>query len=638
MFLNLHPRVQCRPPLEEEAPPPQAPVAAPGPLSPLILSQLTEAPPTAHKPLVPEVPSAPTAEQQAHPPESKTENQPSAPDAPEGLDVSVQKQPGVSPDLTREFSGREHGHVNLGVGSRGLVQNMNELKKQASRSGSGSPAPRQGLDTKSAGTKEAEGGKLEESAQVETKAEQGVENAPEIPPLEEAAPVAGKETAAKEAKGVEATSPPEASKLPEASTEAPKLLTPAMLMGGPNREEPQPLASPQKEDAGATNGAKTRQGGAKQHVGSPPRSKGGNNVKWAPKVGGPEVVSSAPPVEGLSYDDVMKGVAAKKEEPKSKKEPTKAAAAPPATSAVAALAVPPPEKEEGAVPKDSEEGAGPSEGEKVEPEKKRKGKEKEKSPAQAEAEAAARAEKLEDVTAALQTGPPEVPAGEGLVDPAALTFGGFLLAEKAKGRKKNKGGNLATAAAAAPPTQTPAEPAPGPSAPAPPLAVPTDANEVLQQVKQIPGGVTTAVAKEGKRIETALALRLEKVIKANAEAQAARAEEERAKREKAEKLRMDTALQAITGALSRDLPALVEKVRISEMFLCEAWRTLGSTRVVILLQASNLPVDLLLLLVGCGQRLVMCVDLLGSWGWWIELCDCLAIERLYFIKQSEKSV
>jgi hypothetical protein len=514
----------------------------------------------------------------------------------------------VSSDLTREFSGREHGHVNLGVGSRGLVQNMNELKKQVSRSRTGSPSRPQGLETakgvemgaEGGGKKETEGG-VRKGDQAQAHIELTTGKIGGVPGLESKDKVVGKEEVeAEEAtlslsgtpkqepptmleepkapEGLQSSAPPQAN-APRPST---ALLTPSSLaiLAGVATEEPKHAGAPSKEEASATEAAKSPPEKAKagrQNVGSPPKAKGGNSVRWAQKGGGvPEVVSSAPAVEGLSYEDVVKGVAAKKEEPKNKKEPAKILAAPPATASVAALAVPPLEKKEAPVSDKAlaarappEEPAGPSEGEKTEPDKKRKGKEKERGPAQAEAEAASRAEKLEDVTAALQTGPPsEAAPGEGLVDPAALTAGGFVLVGPTKGRKKNKGGNQA-APTPAPPAPQPAEPTPTlPTGPPPPPPSTENTSEVLQQVlagqkevlKQLGGGVATAVGKEGKRIEAALGLRLEKVIKANAEAQLARGEEERARRERAEKLRMDTALQAITGALSRDLPALVEKV------------------------------------------------------------------------------
>ncbi|GBG60627.1 hypothetical protein CBR_g8647 [Chara braunii] len=77
--------------------------------------------------------------------------------------------------------------------------------------------------------------------------------------------------------------------------------------------------------------------------------------------------------------------------------------------------------------------------------------------------------------------------------------------------------------------------------------------------RQLPQQVATAVSKEGKRIEVALGQRMEKVIKANADAQYARIQEETVKREKMETEKVQKITAALTQAISRDIPIGLEK-------------------------------------------------------------------------------
>uniref|UniRef100_A0A0D9VKE5 Enhancer of mRNA-decapping protein 4 WD40 repeat region domain-containing protein n=1 Tax=Leersia perrieri TaxID=77586 RepID=A0A0D9VKE5_9ORYZ len=77
--------------------------------------------------------------------------------------------------------------------------------------------------------------------------------------------------------------------------------------------------------------------------------------------------------------------------------------------------------------------------------------------------------------------------------------------------------------------------------------------------KQLGTIVTAPFAKEGKRIEASLGRTMEKSIKANVDALWVRFQEENAKREKAERERMQQMVTLITSSISKDLPATLEK-------------------------------------------------------------------------------
>ncbi|EEE57711.1 hypothetical protein OsJ_08193 [Oryza sativa Japonica Group] len=77
--------------------------------------------------------------------------------------------------------------------------------------------------------------------------------------------------------------------------------------------------------------------------------------------------------------------------------------------------------------------------------------------------------------------------------------------------------------------------------------------------KQLGTIVVAPLAKEGKRIEASLGRTMEKSIKANLDALWVRIQEENAKREKAERERMQQMITLITNSISKDLPATLEK-------------------------------------------------------------------------------
>uniref|UniRef100_J3LGL0 Enhancer of mRNA-decapping protein 4 WD40 repeat region domain-containing protein n=2 Tax=Oryza brachyantha TaxID=4533 RepID=J3LGL0_ORYBR len=77
--------------------------------------------------------------------------------------------------------------------------------------------------------------------------------------------------------------------------------------------------------------------------------------------------------------------------------------------------------------------------------------------------------------------------------------------------------------------------------------------------KQLGTIVTAPLAKEGKRIEASLGRTMEKSIKANLDVLWIRIQEENAKREKAERERMQQMMTLIGSSISKDLPATLEK-------------------------------------------------------------------------------
>ncbi|KAF0935609.1 hypothetical protein E2562_035067 [Oryza meyeriana var. granulata] len=77
--------------------------------------------------------------------------------------------------------------------------------------------------------------------------------------------------------------------------------------------------------------------------------------------------------------------------------------------------------------------------------------------------------------------------------------------------------------------------------------------------KQLGTIVSAPLAKEGKRIEASLGRTMEKSIKANLDALWVRFQEENAKREKAERERVQQMITLITSSISKDLPATLEK-------------------------------------------------------------------------------
>lgn len=76
--------------------------------------------------------------------------------------------------------------------------------------------------------------------------------------------------------------------------------------------------------------------------------------------------------------------------------------------------------------------------------------------------------------------------------------------------------------------------------------------------------VAVPVAKEGKRMEAALGQRLEKVVKAHVDAMWARFQEENAKREKADRERVQQ-LTSLLNSINKDLPATLERVLKKEI-------------------------------------------------------------------------
>ncbi|KAG0467995.1 hypothetical protein HPP92_017323 [Vanilla planifolia] len=95
----------------------------------------------------------------------------------------------------------------------------------------------------------------------------------------------------------------------------------------------------------------------------------------------------------------------------------------------------------------------------------------------------------------------------------------------------------------------------------------TSIHEVLNQIlsmqkemqKQISLAVTAPITKEGKRVEVSLGRTIEKATKGNIDALWARFQEENAKREKAEKDRLQQVTTLITNFINKDLPSVLEK-------------------------------------------------------------------------------
>ena len=83
--------------------------------------------------------------------------------------------------------------------------------------------------------------------------------------------------------------------------------------------------------------------------------------------------------------------------------------------------------------------------------------------------------------------------------------------------------------------------------------------------KQLSTAVIAPIAKEGKRIETSLGRTMEKSIKGSIDALWARFLEENTKREKAERERMQQMNTLITSSISKDLPAMLEKLLKKEV-------------------------------------------------------------------------
>lgn len=82
--------------------------------------------------------------------------------------------------------------------------------------------------------------------------------------------------------------------------------------------------------------------------------------------------------------------------------------------------------------------------------------------------------------------------------------------------------------------------------------------------KQMSVMVAVPVAKEGKRMEAALGQRLEKVVKAHVDAMWARLQEENAKREKADRERVQQ-LTSLLNSINKDLPMTLERVLKKEI-------------------------------------------------------------------------
>lgn len=82
--------------------------------------------------------------------------------------------------------------------------------------------------------------------------------------------------------------------------------------------------------------------------------------------------------------------------------------------------------------------------------------------------------------------------------------------------------------------------------------------------KQMSVMVAVPVAKEGKRMEAALGQRLEKVVKAHVDAMWARLQEENAKREKADRERVQQ-LTSLLNSINKDLPTTLERVLKKEI-------------------------------------------------------------------------
>lgn len=85
--------------------------------------------------------------------------------------------------------------------------------------------------------------------------------------------------------------------------------------------------------------------------------------------------------------------------------------------------------------------------------------------------------------------------------------------------------------------------------------------------KQMPVIVAVPVAKEVKRMEAALGLRMEKVLKANMDAFWARIQEDNAKREKLERDRVQQLTTMLSNAINKDFPTAMERTLKKEMSL-----------------------------------------------------------------------
>jgi enhancer of mRNA-decapping protein 4 len=83
--------------------------------------------------------------------------------------------------------------------------------------------------------------------------------------------------------------------------------------------------------------------------------------------------------------------------------------------------------------------------------------------------------------------------------------------------------------------------------------------------KQMSSIVATPVTKEGRRVEASLGRNMEKSVKANVDALWARFLEENAKREKAERDRVQQMTNLITNSFSKELPAIFEKTLKKEI-------------------------------------------------------------------------
>ncbi|XP_020583906.1 enhancer of mRNA-decapping protein 4-like isoform X2 [Phalaenopsis equestris] len=94
-------------------------------------------------------------------------------------------------------------------------------------------------------------------------------------------------------------------------------------------------------------------------------------------------------------------------------------------------------------------------------------------------------------------------------------------------------------------------------------------NQILSMQKEINKQISTAVggpiAKEGKRVETALGRSMEKNVKANVDALWARFLEENAKREKAERDNLQHITSLISNFINKDLPAVFERMLKKEI-------------------------------------------------------------------------
>jgi enhancer of mRNA-decapping protein 4 len=77
--------------------------------------------------------------------------------------------------------------------------------------------------------------------------------------------------------------------------------------------------------------------------------------------------------------------------------------------------------------------------------------------------------------------------------------------------------------------------------------------------KQMTVSVSVPVGKEGKRLEVAMGQRMEKVLKAHVDAMWARLAEENAKREKAEKERLQQITTLLNNFFSKEMPAVIER-------------------------------------------------------------------------------